>query len=228
MNDSKRLLLQAFMSHKVLHENEAIKIFQTITNNDGSDMAEFIAVINTELNPLFMEIRKVVFEENGEPYWGLVNSRNEEHSKLASEFTQAELTYFKQIIEYLFKNSEEGVISNIKAINLHLQLEIDKFGPTVAENAINKLIKERWLVKSGNNGISLGVRSFLELRPYFEQMYPDDVVDCVMCSELVIKGESCSDERCSTRMHYHCAKRWFTDNKKRTCPTCTQDWPEVN
>jgi hypothetical protein len=57
-----------------------------------------------------------------------------------------------------------------------------------AEETINNFVKEKWFhsEKEGNSvHIYLGVRTFLELRSWLEEIY--SLTECVMCSEPVIR-----------------------------------------
>ena len=35
--------------------------------------------------------------------------------------------------------------------------------------------------------VSLGIRTFLELKTYIEEVYSDYIYECIMCQEVVIK-----------------------------------------
>jgi len=41
--------------------------------------------------------------------------------------------------------------------------------------------------ESDDVSFALGIRSFLELRPYFEEMYEGYIPECILCSDLVIR-----------------------------------------
>jgi hypothetical protein len=95
-----------------------------------------------------------------------------------------------------------------------------------AETTIHTLVKDHWLASTKHNddsiSISLGVRAMLELKGWLEDVY--NLTECVMCSEPVVKGQSCRNDKCEVRMHNHCAQRWFQGKNIKKCPTCTQDW----
>jgi len=73
--------------------------------------------------------------------------------------------------------------------------------------------------------VVLGVRAVLELRAYLEETMPE-LTECTICSEIVFKGERCSNDRCEVKMHMHCSKRWFESKDQRLCPVCRSQWPE--
>jgi hypothetical protein len=61
--------------------------------------------------------------------------------------------------------------------------------PKKAEESILKMIEDGWLARpSGDKGkVTIGLRTFLELKQWLEETYSDAIVECVFCSEIVIR-----------------------------------------
>jgi hypothetical protein len=107
---------------------------------------------------------------------------------------------------------------------LNLANNIGSYSKTKAEKTLKNFEKDKWLQSSENREkYYLGVRAFLELKPYFEEAYGGRISECVMCAELVLKGERCSNDKCNVKMHKHCCTKWFSGKEKK-CPTCTNPW----
>ena len=71
---------------------------------------------------------------------------------------------------------------------LNLTDSIPSLSKNKAEDVIDSMAKAKWLhiEKEGNSVfIYLGVRTFLELRSWLEEIY--SLAECVMCSEPVIR-----------------------------------------
>jgi hypothetical protein len=85
-----------------------------------------------------------------------------------------------------------------------------------------RLQQERWLSPHPKhpNLLILGIRASMELRTYLTDQFSDSLVECVICSDVVLAGERCTNELCSARMHTRCAEQWFRSHPPK-CPTCT-------
>jgi len=172
-----------------------------------------------------MEIRKIRFED-GLIYYGIVNTRDDEHAKLATTFSPTEIDLFKKILEEVI-NSNHKEAHRTDCVNLGRQLK-PAITPQKAESAIETMASQFWL--SIDNGIvSLGVRTILELRSYLEATFEGQLTECVLCHELVVKGTKCGQRACQTFMHNYCKDRWFSRKKagEPRCPTCDHLWPKV-
>ncbi len=62
----------------------------------------------------------------------------------------------------------------------------------------------------------------LELQPYLRSTYPDEILECTICMEIVTRGIACYTSRCKTRMHNHCYNNYRRRNQN--CPACNQNW----
>jgi len=197
-------------------------MFHKITGLRPEDFHHHISDINDKLRSLAMEIRKAVAEDDGVMYHALVNTRQDDTVNAATELNFAQLTFFKKVLEKIVVGDTMGYIRGLDANNLGKSCE-PPMSFTKSEEIVENLIKSKWLAKV-DEGITLGVRSMLELRPYIELFYGESLPDCVLCSEAVLRGTSCSSDRCGTKMHVHCQEKWFHGNKDKKCPTCTLPW----
>ncbi|XP_001639497.2 non-structural maintenance of chromosomes element 1 homolog [Nematostella vectensis] len=227
MRDSHRLFLRVFMSRQYLSEAEIQEIYQRSCEACQEDanideLQPFINTINKHLRPLFMEVRQAQSEDDGTKFYGLVNNVEDEHSKLATDYTTNDITFFKKAIE-LVVAADDGWVSSMDLLELGSELE-KKMSNSYTETLMNKLTKDKWLEES--SGIySLGGRALLELKPYLKRSLEEYIVDCMMCKQIVIKGQTCP--QCSGRLHKYCAVVFFSRRTQHVCPNmdCNAPWP---
>jgi len=96
---------------------------------------------------------------------------------------------------------------------------------TQAESVLASFVAKGWLVKSKKGRFSLSPRALLELQPYLKSTYPEEVLDCTICFEILTRGRACPRENCRVRMHSACYDTYRRSNGK--CPACGEDWGRV-
>ncbi|XP_032896801.1 non-structural maintenance of chromosomes element 1 homolog isoform X2 [Amblyraja radiata] len=104
LNDGQRRFLQTMMSQGILEgsvtrklHKHCCEIHKVHYRHDQLD--EFIKNINTHLQPLFMEIRKGMSEDDGQQYYALINLAETEITRMACDYTETELELFKKTKE---------------------------------------------------------------------------------------------------------------------------------
>jgi len=237
MTDTHRFFTQLLISRKIISEVELSPMFNQLLREKNEPIIpldQFVTTINEKLRFLSFDIRKIVSEDDGKIYWGIANTRNDSHAQLATSHTQPEINFFKKIVDAILAPSQELVARLPHRGELPLDVALNlATGTGITLKSAEELIKtkfvpEFWLaMPEGENDrrpVSLGIRSFLELKPFFEEEYQESITECVICSDLIIKGQSCTNGKCETRMHKHCSKNWFAGKKVKNCPTCTSPW----
>ncbi|XP_028417117.1 non-structural maintenance of chromosomes element 1 homolog isoform X2 [Dendronephthya gigantea] len=225
MQKSHRLYLQCFMARPFMSEKEAkesysscVEVFQD--NFDPANFQRCINTINNALQPLFLEIRKGVSEDDGKYYYGLVNSSEDQISKLATSYTAHDVEYFRKVLD-TFVQSDDGTATSVEL--LHGAADLQKsMSASHAEKLLNMWVKGKWLSQSLGD-YWLGPRAVLELQPYLKRVYEDYVMDCKICMDFVLRGQSCV--ACDFKIHHHCAARYFKGRSVRKCSNCNIDWP---
>lgn len=226
MRESQHLFLQTFMSKQFLTDKETIDIYNKACTAFGDDspaenFANFLDVINKSVGPFDMEIRRGISEDDGVVHFGLVNTAEDEHSKMATDYSPNDIAFFKKVMD-LIVTSPDGTVSSMDTLNIAPDLE-KKMGITHAEKLVEKLVKDNWMSESSGS-YSLGPRAMLELHPYLKRVYEDDIVDCMICHTIAIKGQCCS--QCEGKIHKRCAARYFQRRAQKTCPNqqCGAVW----
>lgn len=226
MRESQRLFLQSVMAKQFLSEKETRNIYQKACSAFGDDsppenFANFLDAINKSLRPLDMEIRRGISEDDGSVHYGLVNTAEDEHSKMATDFSPFDIVFFKKVMDQIIA-SPDGTISSTDALNTAADLE-KKMSITHAEELLKKLVKDKWMSESLGS-YSLGPRAMLELHPYLKRVYEDDVMDCMICHTIAIKGQCCT--QCEGKIHLRCSARYFQGRTQKTCPNqqCGAVW----
>ncbi|KAI6005524.1 Nse1 non-SMC component of SMC5-6 complex-domain-containing protein [Pisolithus albus] len=223
-SDVQRLFLQAVFSRGILSYShalvlwkkcvDAVKAANPVLDVRASDRREewdaFVNRINDALNPLDLEFRHVLDEEAGEEMYAVVNTRGDEIAQMATDYTPAEIAYFRAVS-----------LAALREVNA-LKTSMTK---SQAESVLGSLVARGWLLKSKRGRYSLSTRSLLELSPYLKSNYPDECLECTICMEIVTRGVACNTPACQTRMHNHCFRK-LPAKQARSCPTCQCDWPQ--
>jgi len=214
------------MSKQFLSEKETKNVYQKACSAFGDEsppenFTNFLDGINKSLRPLDMEIRHEISEDDGAVHYGLVNTAEDEHSKMATDFSPNDIAFFKKVMD-LIVTSPDGTVSSMDALNTSSDLD-KKMTMSHAEELIEKLVKDNWMSESSGS-YSLGPRAMLELHPYLKRVYEDDIVDCMMCHTIAIKGQCCT--QCEGKIHIRCAARYFQGRAQKTCPNqqCGAVW----
>lgn len=226
MRESQRLFLRSLMSKQFLSEKETRNMYRKACNAFGDDGApenfvNFVEAVNKNLRSLDMEIRQGISEDSGAVHYGLVNTAEDEHSKMATDFSPNEITFFKKVMDAIV-TSTDGTVSSLEAMNIGPDLE-KRINITRAEELLRRLVKDQWMSES-TGSYSLGPRAMLELHPYLKRVYEDDIVDCMMCHTIAIKGQCCT--QCDGKIHKRCAARYFQGRAQKNCPNphCGAVW----
>jgi len=69
---------------------------------------------------------------------------------------------------------------------------------------------------------SLTARSVVELQTYITNAFPNDVLHCTVCHEMVFRGVRCYTRNCEGMLHSHCYAAYR--RARQTCPVCDSVW----
>lgn len=234
--------IQAFMTRGPLPEADAKAMFAALfrQENAGEGFGKFVTAINKEMNFVQMELRAGRNQYDGLLYYGLVNKLGNEQAKLGTRYSHAQIAFFKAVLESIISDpSSDGRISCIQALNLRIEVQNEQQATADAstpstqtsmvnltlaqrEKALTEFAQDRWLSRSEDGMVTLGVRSFLELWNVFKNY---DVPFCDICNEAGIKAQSCQNEDCPVRMHEYCLKiKFHRPQVPKVCPKCGTDW----
>ncbi|KAJ6596828.1 Nse1 non-SMC component of SMC5-6 complex-domain-containing protein [Mycena vulgaris] len=238
-HDVQRLFLQAVLSRGVLsgklaqtlwaQSKEAVMAADNkldIPHSGSQDEWEaFMVQVNESLDPLDLEFRHMQEETSGRVMYAIVNRKDDDIAQMATDYTPGEIAFFKAMVEQIMLAPRESYsISSLAALR-----EISSLKPksnmskSQAEVVLASFVAKGWLLKSKRGRYSLSPRALLELQPYLTSTYPDEIHECVICSEMTTKGVACPTQNCQVRMHYHCFTKYMVKNRK--CTTCNKDWP---
>ncbi|TFK55006.1 hypothetical protein OE88DRAFT_1623283 [Heliocybe sulcata] len=237
-NDVQRLFLQAVISRRVLSYTlahviwwkciDAVKAADSTLQipkpreDDRAAWDSFTAKVNESLNPLDLEFRHLHDELSGREMYALVNRKGDEVAQLATGYTPAEIAYFKAIVEQIMLAPHESFsVSSLAALR-EVNFLKTNMSKTQAEVVLGSFVANGWLLKSKRGRYSLSTRSLLELLPYLKSTYPDEVIECTICLEILTRGVACPTRNCKVRLHDHC----FNNYKRihSTCPSCNETW----
>ncbi|XP_067162775.1 non-structural maintenance of chromosomes element 1 homolog isoform X2 [Apteryx mantelli] len=200
MTDSHRRFLQVLMSHGIMEGSEARKlhrhcceIHKVYYAHDKLD--DFINTINIHLQPLFMQIRKGMSEDDGRVRYALMD---------------------------LIILSENGFASSTEILNFADQLKTKKMKKKEAEQVLKLFVEDKWLSER-NGEYTLHTRCIMEMEQYILSNYQGVARKCNICHSLAIQSQVC--ETCGIGMHLPCVGKYFKAQTEPHCPHCNDFWP---
>ncbi|TPX70567.1 hypothetical protein SpCBS45565_g01637 [Spizellomyces sp. 'palustris'] len=225
----KRLFIQAYLLERFSTEEDVLNVYQRVCETLGrpyvrEDLSSFISSMNQTLDTIDMELRRGHAPRDGTTYYALVNTNGDEVAKMATECTPTEITYFKHLIEIIV-HADDDVYELSSTVALS---EATRIKPAMAkrdaEAFIDRMIKNKWLVDR-DGLISMSLRTILELQTYLKDQYPDRILECTLCMEIVTTDyERCNVANCQTRLHSYCSRQYFSRRNQNNCPSCQSEW----
>lgn len=186
---------------------------------EDQSCADVIEDINNSIRFMQLEIRKLVYEVDGVEYWALVNNQPDDTSKLATFFDELQLTFVKALFQFMINT--KGMVSGSNVSRCLRTLGADvakKLTPAVREKALTALVREGWLHKQRDT-FYLGPRTYAELRTLIASAQSN----CCFCHSACILGQR-HNKGCDTKLHFHCARKWFERAHSQKCPSCHEAW----
>ncbi|KAJ7219212.1 Nse1 non-SMC component of SMC5-6 complex-domain-containing protein [Mycena pura] len=233
--DVQRLFLQAVFSRGVLSGKLAQTLWEKAKEtvqavDEELDIAEsdwdtFVTEVNDSLNALDLEFRHVQDETTGRIMYAIANRKDDTIAQMAGDYAPVEISFFKAVVEQIMLAPRESYsISSLAALREVSALKPkSNMSKTQAEVVLSSFVAKGWLLKSKRGRYSLSARALLELSPYLKSTYPEEILECVICYEMMTKGVACPSPNCKVRMHFHCFTKYSA--RSRQCTTCKKDWP---
>ncbi|TRZ04282.1 hypothetical protein DNTS_003231 [Danionella cerebrum] len=227
MGDSHRRFLQTMMSNGIISASQAEGLHKHCCETHGASYSanrldEFINVINSHLQPLFMHIRKGMSEDNGLEYYALVNTAETDISRMASDYAENELELFRKTMD-LIVDSESGSASSTDILNCGDSLLTKKLKKKETELILNKFVQDKWLNEKDGE-YTLSVRCIMEMEPYMRTVYQDAIKVCHVCQNIALQCQICENPTCGIKLHLPCAARYFKARSTPQCPSCNESW----
>ncbi|XP_008564840.1 PREDICTED: non-structural maintenance of chromosomes element 1 homolog isoform X2 [Galeopterus variegatus] len=184
MTDVHRRFLQLLMTHGVLEERDVKRLQKHCyevhdRNATVEKLEDFINNINSVLESLYIEIKKGVTEDDGRPFYALVNLATTSVSKMATDFAENELDLFRKALELII-DSETGFASSTNILNLVDQLKGKKMRKKEAEQVLQKFVQNKWLIE-GQSCETCGIRMHLPCVAKYFQSNPEP--HCPHCND---------------------------------------------
>ncbi|KAK7174459.1 hypothetical protein R3I93_001619 [Phoxinus phoxinus] len=228
MADSHRRFLQTMMSNGIISASQAEALHKHCCETHGAHyvadrLDDFINVINAQLQPLFMYIRKGMSEENGLEYYALVNMTETDITRMASDYADNELELFRKTMD-LIVDSESGSASSTDILNSADSLRTKKLKKKETEHVLNKFVQDKWLNEKDGE-YTLSVRCVVEMEQYMRTIYPDLIKVCHVCHNIALQCQMCENPACGIKVHLPCAARYFRARSDPHCPSCNDFWP---
>ncbi|KAG5653976.1 hypothetical protein H0H81_008844 [Sphagnurus paluster] len=164
IEDVQRVFLQAILSRGVMSAKlaqtlwarsvSAVKAVDPnldIPYSDSKDAWDaFVTKINRSLDSLDLEFRHLHDESSGIETYALVNRKGDDVAQMATEYTPAEIGYFKAIIELIMLAPRESfcVASTVALREVSNIKPKSNMSKTQAEVVLGSFVAKGWLVKS--------------------------------------------------------------------------------
>ncbi|XP_077575085.1 non-structural maintenance of chromosomes element 1 homolog [Stigmatopora nigra] len=226
MDDSQRRFLQALMCKGIIDEPSVKQLYllycTTHNTHARSTFDVYMATINSNLEPMFIQIRKGMCEDSGLQYYALVNMVETDVTRMASDYADPELEVFRKIMD-LVVESETGSVYSTEILNLNSTVT-KKSKKRETEQLLNRFVSDNWLIEKRGE-YCLSTRFIIEMAQYIRTMYQDQVKDCHICRNIVFQSQICDNPSCGIKMHLPCVTRFFRGTTEPQCPACKDIWP---
>ncbi|XP_039860438.1 non-structural maintenance of chromosomes element 1 homolog isoform X1 [Simochromis diagramma] len=228
MGESHRRFLQTMMVSGVIDEQAAKALYQYCCETHHTQYApdkleDFIDTINSRLQPMFMQIRKGMSENNGLQYYALVNMAETDITRMSSDYADNELELFRKTLD-LIVCSENGKASSTDILNSTDSMTTRKMKKSETEHLLSRLVHDKWLSEKRGE-YTLSTRCIIEMEPYIRTMYQDHVKVCHICRNIAFQCQICENPTCGIKIHNPCVARYFKGKSEPRCPSCDDFWP---
>ncbi|XP_021413500.2 non-structural maintenance of chromosomes element 1 homolog isoform X1 [Oncorhynchus mykiss] len=259
LGESHKRFLQTMMVNGIIDGAKARALHRHCCETHGAHYAhdkldEFIDVINAQLQPMFMQIRKGMSEEDGLQYHALVSDTNTINSKFyyynhhelllfflltsspvqvnmaETDVTRMSTDYADNELELFRKtmdlivDSDNGTASSTDILNCADSLQTKKLKKRETEHVLNRLVQDKWLNEK-NGDYSLSTRCIMEMEQYIRMLYQDQVKVCHICHNVALQCQMCENPTCGIKIHTPCVARYFKGRTDPRCPACEDFWP---
>lgn len=222
-----QLFLQGLMSRGAAPEPEARDMCRRAAQAAGerydADLFPgFVSTLNRRLKPLGMEVGVARMEDGPTHWYGLVNRNQDAAAKAGTSYSPAELQLFNKVVEFLVL-SDDGTVPSTEVLNATTALD-RKISYRDAQTFLKQLLTDKWLAEAGKGVYCPGPRFILELRPFLKESFGEEVPDCHICKDPVIRGHCCGADQCGTKLHLYCVTKLAAGRGSFRCPSCQSTW----
>ncbi|XP_037111622.1 non-structural maintenance of chromosomes element 1 homolog isoform X1 [Syngnathus acus] len=227
MDDSHRRFLQTLMRIGIVDEANAKQLLHHCCSTQNTSYApdqldNYIDTINSNLEPMFMQIRKGMCEESGVQHYALVNMIETDATTMTTDYADHELEIFRKVMD-LIVDSETGRVYSTEILNCAKSLT-KKTKKRDTEELLNRLVQDNWLIEK-NGEYCLSTRCIIEMEQYIRTMYQDQVKVCRICRNIAFQSQICENPTCGIKIHNPCVARFFRGATEPRCPACNDVWP---
>jgi len=220
---SENYLIQTLMWRQCVTEDnfkrlvaKCLKEEDTETEMSAEKVSQMVSRVNRLMRPFGVELSRGPNETDGTVFYALINTSDNEMTRMANIWTQKELQYFRKLMAAIIESNSSS-ISSTKMLNIGRDDEL-KFSISAAETVTNKWLEQKWLEEISDGKVAIGVRTLLEMSVYIRERF--EVQDCFRCKILCVRGFNCMS--CDTKLHYHCFDAQFVPNN--LCPNCSKQF----
>ncbi|PWN53175.1 hypothetical protein IE53DRAFT_384356 [Violaceomyces palustris] len=224
---ARRAYLQAILSRRSLTESQskhlhrsACKVTRAPYSED--EYGEFFDQVSNSLSKVGLEIRRLIDQETNVATLALINTKGDEMAQMATNYSASELAFIKRLIQAIFTAEDEAYsLTSINALRLGGELK-PPMSKRTCEKLLENLVSKSWFSYSASSGrYKFSTRSILELEGYLRNEFPDFVLECYHCKNLVTKGLACAKPNCKLRLHLHCQRASIQSDR---CSLCKSSW----
>lgn len=193
--------LQHFMDHRLVSENDAIKINKLLFHNKDIDTT--INLINSKITPLEFKINKTVCEQNGDVNYVFIATFFDDFNSKKD----LNKVMFTQLVNHIIEAG--GSITYDDATSFH---------SNVTNDILDAFFDSKYLLTDDEKNIFLSPLAISELEGYLADKFPDKT--CMGCMKFVVHGIKC--QSCGKFVHRQCLTEYFKNSGTQNCLKCTQ------
>ncbi|CAG2110206.1 unnamed protein product [Medioppia subpectinata] len=222
-DNTTKYLIQSLMWRQCVSEDNLKRLVtkckrgeEAATEASNELVAEVVTRVNRQMRAYNISVSRGPNESDGTIYYALINTADNDITRMANSWSQKELLYFRKLMAAIIEN-KNSCIASTKMLNIGREDDI-KFSLPVSETLTNKWVEQKWFEDVSDGKIAIGIRTLLEMSVYIRERF--EVQDCFRCKILCIRGLNCMS--CDTKLHYHCSDVQFIPDNK--CPNCAKQF----
>ncbi|XP_015909858.1 non-structural maintenance of chromosomes element 1 homolog isoform X1 [Parasteatoda tepidariorum] len=136
LQDPHRMFIQIMMGKKICSAEEIRRLHRDCHEKNGTqrgDLKEFVEKINNAINPHNLAIKKGKDEISGEEYYVLINTANDELSRLNTIYKSKDLELFKRIVICVGEDANFTCLSDMDYTNTIFKMKHKIASPKILE-----------------------------------------------------------------------------------------------
>lgn len=215
MTDSDRLMVQYLLKNRMVEKPQLYKRHREIFGKNSSvNFKDTIDKIRKNMREINADIQETICEVTGKSYFVFVPLVPYKCLEKTVCLNENEMEYYNILVKAIICSQNGSILSN-DALNQCPK----NMSKTDAQKTLDRFSEDN-IFYINSSFIRFTPLTISEIKHFIRDNFPNEVVYCGLCSEIVFIGYIC--DSCQCKMHNHCLSKWLNDGHHNSCPLCDQ------